>query len=123
MNIDEVTIDVHDGAIISAALVDACDSADSPNLGAYLTIDGLVEEIRHALNRDAHVLSATFHETIGYPTSVDIDYDERAIDGEMSCRAADFVTLQQRSSGQPHTNSVADLGKEQKRLFSIRVVK
>ncbi len=53
----------------------------------YLTVDGLFDTIRDAIDRDAHKLSVVYHHVYGYPISVDIDYEENTIDEEVSFRA------------------------------------
>ena len=94
VNTDAVTIEVRDGSITSVTLVETGEPAEAVYLDTYLTIDEIFEEIQDAIERDAHELSVTYHETFGYPTSVDIDYNENTIDEEMSYRASNLIELQ-----------------------------
>ena len=58
-----------------------------------LTVEDLFARVEDALDRGAAGLSVTYHPERGYPTSISIDYDERAIDEEISFAARDLRIL------------------------------
>ncbi len=88
-SVDPVIVEVRDRDVIS--IVDAVtgEPVDPPSSDYYLSIDGIFSAIQNAVIMEAHSLTATYHSTLGYPTSVDIDYRENVIDEEVSFRASD----------------------------------
>ena len=93
VSVDPVEIDVIDGQIVSITLIETGEPPHPDLVDTYLTIDGLFAEIQDAMDRNAFSLSVSYHETLGYPTSIDIDYQANAIDEEMSYRASELVEL------------------------------
>lgn len=88
-----VNVEVHSGSVYSIVDAESGDPIDARSLSNYRTIDGLFEKVRDALDRDADVLSVTYDETLGYPTSIRIDYDENMRDDEEVYRASALVEL------------------------------
>jgi len=81
--IRRVRIVVRSGSVTAATYVD--DGAPvSGDLEDVPTIETLFEEIQDAIDREAHVLTASYHAALGYPTAVSIDYIENAVDEEMA---------------------------------------
>jgi hypothetical protein len=93
ISVDVFLVEVVDGEIVSATVADTGEEPHPAVVDQILTIDSIFAAIQDAMDRDAHSLSVTYHETLGYPTEVDIDYLENAIDEEMSYRASDVVEL------------------------------
>jgi hypothetical protein len=91
--VDLVEIEVVDGEIVSVVVVETGEPPHTDIMDTFLTIDGIFAEIRDAIDRDAFSPSVTYHETLGYPTEVDIDYEENTVDEEMSYRASGVVQL------------------------------
>lgn len=85
-----VVIEVRAGSVQSIVDAESGEPVDARFLTSYLTVDGLFEEIREAIDRDAHTLSVTYHQSLGYPTSIDIDYEVNTIDDEVSFRASEL---------------------------------
>ena len=81
--IRRVRIVVRSGSVTAATYVD--DGAPvSADLDDLPTIETLFEEIQDAIDREAHLLTASYHTALGYPTAVSIDYIENAVDEEMA---------------------------------------
>lgn len=86
-----VIIEVGADTIVSVTEADTGDPVDPQYMDIYLTIDGVFEVIRDAIERDAFSLSVAYHETLGYPTQVAIDYIENAVDDEITYVASELV--------------------------------
>lgn len=93
LSVESMIVEVRDGAIVSVVDADSGEPIESGHGDFYLTVDGIFAAIRDALDRDAHELTAIYHETLGYPIEVDIDYEENAVDEEVSFRAGALVEL------------------------------
>lgn len=81
-------VTVTDGSVSSAVRIG--DSEDVPaNLLSQLpTVDDLFDRIHSAEQQDAHSIDVSYHSTMGYPTSIAIDYIENAVDDEISFTAS-----------------------------------
>ena len=90
-SVDPVIIEVEEEQIIAITDEGSGQPATPPSVDYYLTIDGIFAAIHDAIEQGAHSLTAIYHPTLGYPTAVDIDYLENAIDEEMSYRASRLV--------------------------------
>jgi hypothetical protein len=87
-----VRITVRSGAVVSR--VDAETGQPVPAQGNNVRdIVGLFDLIREAIAEDAHRLNATYDATYGFPTLIDIDYIENAIDDELRITTSEFQRL------------------------------
>ncbi len=89
-----VVIEVVDGQVASATYEDDGTAVVQPRLGQLRTVDGLFDVIQDAIDREAHSLEAQYDPVRGYPTSVQIDYIEFAVDEEYGFAASDLVPLE-----------------------------
>lgn len=67
--------------------------AEAKNLKYYWTVDGLFALLRAAFERGATV-RATYDPTVGYPTSIDIDYDADFIGDEVDLKITGVTPLE-----------------------------
>ncbi|MEM7231489.1 MAG: DUF6174 domain-containing protein, partial [Planctomycetota bacterium] len=91
-----VILEVRDGEIISATDAESGDELN-PESDAFLTVDDLFIEVREAMDRSADSLDVRYDSEFGFPASVDIDFDRRIADEEVSYRASDLVDLSDES--------------------------
>jgi hypothetical protein len=49
----------------------------------YNSIPKLFDLVQDAIAKKAHSLSVTYHPTLGYPTQINIDYDQQMADEEL----------------------------------------
>ena len=87
-----VRIEVLDGVVNSAVYVDTEEPIPLP-LTSVPTIDDLFDEIGDALEGTAFSVIADYDADMGYPTNVEIDYIENAIDDEMAFTVSSFQVL------------------------------
>lgn len=87
-------VTVTDG-VVTAAVADY-DGGEVPAavLPELHTIDGLFGEVQRGIDLRAHGFEVEYHPTLGYPTLVDLDPDEHAIDEEVTYRAEGLVSLE-----------------------------
>jgi hypothetical protein len=80
----EMFITVENGSITTAIYVD--DEMPVPqNLrDSLFTIESAFEEIQTAIDEDAHMIHVEYDATLGYPSSIAIDYSEQIADEELS---------------------------------------
>lgn len=83
-----VQILVQAGKITEIADAMTGQKLDAARFKDYRTIDGLFDFIQDAINRNADSIQATYDATLGYPTSVSIDYIKQAADEEMAFSAS-----------------------------------
>ena len=75
--------------VVSGATLEGVDLLDIPNprVDSYddriLTVEGVFAEIDRAL-QEADRFQAAYHPVLGYPVYVSIDWDERAVDEEVT---------------------------------------
>ena len=82
--IRRIRVDVRSGVVAGAIYVDDGSPVGDEYRPEVPTIEDLFEEILDAIDREAHSLDASYHSALGYPTSVEIDYIENAVDEEMA---------------------------------------
>lgn len=79
---EQIKLVVRDGAVTDVVEV-ATGNPPTVSVGqTYPTIDELFDLIQDAIDRDAHTISAVYHETLGFPRHVFIDYQEFTADEE-----------------------------------------
>jgi hypothetical protein len=66
--------------------------AEARNLEFYWTVDGLFALLQSALERGVEV-RAQYHESLGYPTQLYIDYDSEFIGDELDLRLTRVTAL------------------------------
>jgi hypothetical protein len=84
---------VRDGVRTSVVFVEDGSAVPAQFAGLYLTVPELFDFIEDAIDRGAHSIQVRYHGTLGYPTSIQVDYDASAIDEEMAFTATDLVPL------------------------------
>jgi hypothetical protein len=93
ISVEALTVEVVNGEIVSATVATTGEQPHEAVADHVLTIDDFFAEIQDAIDRNAHSLTVEYHGTLGYPTEVDIDYDENVADEEMSYRAGELAEL------------------------------
>jgi hypothetical protein len=92
----ETLVSVTDGNVVNVRHKPAGSDIEVPaaerNFQYYWTIDGLFDLIQSAIARDATV-RVRFDPTLGYPTSVFIDYSENLIGDEVDVRITQLRML------------------------------
>jgi hypothetical protein len=89
-----VSIEVRGGQISSATYEDDGTTVVEPRLSQLRTIDGWFNVIQDAIDREAYSLEAAYDRVLGYPTSVQIDYIEFAVDEEYGFAASGLVPIE-----------------------------
>ena len=86
-----MTVTVRDGAVVAVVPVEPLpEGYPAPRVQDHYTVEQLFARIADAIERDAHRLSATYHPSLGYPTSVFIDYEENVADEEFGWSATNL---------------------------------
>jgi hypothetical protein len=80
-----VVVVVRDGVRVQVVPEDTESEYFSP--ADFPDVEGLFEVIDDALRRRAHRLTVVYHPTLGYPTDIDIDYQENVADEELRFEA------------------------------------
>jgi hypothetical protein len=92
-----VTVEVRDGEVVS--MTDANGEVVSPtdpmyeNILQYATIDGLFSYLASDSVQEADKLTVTYDPTYGFPTEMDIDFIELAMDDELYLSVSGFEPL------------------------------
>ena len=89
-------IEVQDGEVVSMEFQSG--NAIDPSLRAdlfdkYATIDRLFTELEADLNGKADAVTVTYDETYGFPTEVQIDFVQEAVDDELYLTLSNFEEL------------------------------
>jgi uncharacterized protein DUF6174 len=92
-----VRLRVVDGVIVEGVVVATGDTLTPAELATsgYRTVDDLFDVVLDALARHAATLQVTYDAELGYPLEIAIDYDLRAVDEEITFRAANVAPLLQ----------------------------
>lgn len=69
------------------------DAANTEFFERYNTVDKLFAVIDYAIRMKAEVVRATYHSTLGYPTSVSIDYRQTIADDELRVEVTELQPL------------------------------
>ena len=86
-----VKLTVRDGVVENAQQADTGESVDKSKYELYLTVEALFDYIQAAIDKKAHAVNVVYDAEMGYPTSVDVDYIERAVDDEIRFRTGKLV--------------------------------
>jgi hypothetical protein len=60
-----------------------------------MTVEGLFDYIQAAIDKKAHAVNVVYDAELGYPTSIEVDYIERAVDDEIRFKAGHLVVEKQ----------------------------
>jgi hypothetical protein len=90
-SIGPVVVEVDDDGRVSRRFVDPQLAGSAPSETLFPTVEGLFAVVEEALARDAHRVEATYDARLGHPIQIDIDYDELAVDEEVSYIISDFT--------------------------------
>ena len=86
-----VKLTVRDGAVENVQQADTGEAVDKSKYELYLTVEGLFDYIQAAIDKKAHSVNVAYDPELGYPTSVDVDYIEHAVDDEIRFRTGKLV--------------------------------
>jgi hypothetical protein len=87
---EPVWVTVEEGEITSIQAVDQNLESGLPENDEYLTINELFEFIRDGVEKDAYEINVTYDDALGFPTSVQIDYDVAIEDEEHGFNILEF---------------------------------
>ncbi len=83
-----VVVRVSQDSILSVVNAANGEPVDGSLLGNFYTVDDLFDVVQDAIDGEAQQLSVTYDADLHYPSSIVIDYDERAIDEELGLTAS-----------------------------------
>lgn len=85
---DPATVVVHKGERISVTVVETGEPVPAEFAQYYLTVAELFDFIEDAIDREAYSIEVEYEASLGYPTSIAIDYLRNVIDEEMAFEAS-----------------------------------
>jgi hypothetical protein len=85
-------IRVMDGVIVDVR--DAETGAAPLSSLTFRTIHGLFDLVEDAIEQEAYVLEVEYHQQLGYPTHISIDYDRQTADEEQGFTVSAFVAME-----------------------------
>ena len=80
---EPVSIAVRNGKVTSMVAVSNGQPVNREDFAKYDSIAKLFNIVEDAIAKKAHQLSVTYHPTLGYPTQINIDYDQMMADEEL----------------------------------------
>jgi hypothetical protein len=83
-----VRVEVRGGRVARRAYADSASAPDSSFADTWPEVDGLFANVADALRRGAEEVRVEYDPRLGYPISIQIDYDRRVMDDETSIRAS-----------------------------------
>ncbi|MEO8450280.1 MAG: DUF6174 domain-containing protein [Gemmatimonadota bacterium] len=85
-------IDVHiqNGAVVSMVDPATGQQLPVPFSGPYQDVEGLFTTVEAAIQQHAHSLTVRYNRTYGYPESISIDWNPKAVDDEIAYAVTDF---------------------------------
>ncbi len=81
------------GQIQSAVFVDDGRAVDEQVRRYLTTIEGVFDKIQAALDQNADQVTVAYDPTLGYPTSVFLDYSMQVADEEFALQISDFTAV------------------------------
>lgn len=78
-----VKIEVRNGKLTSIVAANGGKAVNPEYFSQYDSIPKLFDIVQDAIARKAHRISVTYHPTLGYPTKIEIDYDQQMADEEL----------------------------------------
>ena len=99
---------VANGQTVSLQYADSLTPADTVLFSDVRTIDRIFTRLRSILDQHPALFDATYHATLGFPETVNVDVNAQMVDEEFSYRVTNFVRLLPasppgESSGGPRT--------------------
>jgi hypothetical protein len=91
----QVKLTVRDGVIENVQQADTGEAIDKSKYELYLSVEGLFDYIQTAIDKKAYSVDVTYDAELGYPTSVNVDYIQRAVDDEIRFRTGKLVVEKQ----------------------------
>jgi hypothetical protein len=85
----KIRIEVDDGQISSAVYLDNVTPVGDDLRAHLMTIDGIFVELANAVAGNAELIDVTYEPTIGFPTSVYVDYSSGIADEELALTISD----------------------------------
>lgn len=90
---DEVSIFVLNGVIDSVAYNQSGLPVEPALYLNFRTVNQLFGLIQSAIDQEAFSLSVTYHPVLGYPSMIDIDYEQNLADDELGVRVTNLILL------------------------------
>lgn len=87
---DPVEVRVSGGEVVARSYRGSGEAVAGENARFWPPVEGLFEIVQDAIDRDADSLLVDYHPSLGYPISIRIDYEEMAIDEELTVTASDL---------------------------------
>lgn len=81
--VEPVRIEVRDGVRVATILVSSGEPVPV-QADWFPTVPGLFDIVEDAIERDAHALDVRYHDDLGVPMRIEIDYIGNAIDDEVT---------------------------------------
>ena len=85
---------VRGGEVMSVTRVENGEQVAVNFAGLWPSIEGIFAVVQDAIDRDAHSLRVEYDAELGFPTEIDIDYDEMTVDEEQGFRIEGVEPLQ-----------------------------
>lgn len=92
LSTEPVRVRVENGVVVSRTFVSTGQPVPSSYASLYPDVPGLFAIVEEAA-RDADDLETRFDATYGFPTEISIDWEERAVDDEVTYRTEAFTIL------------------------------
>jgi hypothetical protein len=90
-----VKITAREGVAAQIEHADTGEAVDKAKFELYYTVAELFDYIQAAIDKKAHSIKVVYDDELGYPTSVEIDYIENAMDDEMRFKTGKLVVEKQ----------------------------
>lgn len=89
-----VIVEVLNGVTTSVRFANASIQADRQYYGRYDSIEKMFGVIQRAVRDGADDLEVSYDKGYGFPTEISIDFDEQAVDDEISFTVSDFQAME-----------------------------
>lgn len=86
-----VRVRVRDGAVTERSYAERSGEVPAEDARFWPPVEGLFDLVQDAIDRDAHSIQVQYHPELGYPTSVQIDYDQMMADEELGMTASNLT--------------------------------
>lgn len=91
-----VETEVRDGRIVAVTPLQGDEPVPEEQWAAFHTIEELFDWIEEAIERPAYQFDVTYDPALGYPTRINLDFDERVIDDEILVHVTAVTVLERR---------------------------
>ena len=85
-----VVVRVSDGEVRDLAYEGSGEAVAPEHAQFWPAVEGLFDLVQDAIDRDADSLRVDYHPLLGYPISIQIDYEEMMVDEELTVTASDL---------------------------------